>query len=312
MFSIPFELEKSATIDMSPEDVFAAVSSFKTWPNWSPWLCQEPSCPVTVEGKPGEVGHSQAWDGTFIGSGTMRLTAQEPNKSLDYDLEFLKPWKSKSQAGFRFVPKGESTEVTWWMKGSLPIFLFFMKKMMTAMVGSDYSRGLSMLKELIETGSVPSKTDVKGVVDGSGFHYVGKRRACSVSDVGPAMEEDFTALRGLLDSSKLPEPDHIFSIYHKYNMVKGTCEYTSGLAYKEKPKVNGDLETGQLPSHKALRVDHEGPYRHLGNAWSAAMGCARAKHKVDKTIPMYEIYSNNPHETPEEEHKVEIHVPVKG
>ena len=36
------------------------------------------------------------------------------------------------------------------MEGTLPIFLFFMKKKMSAMVGSDYERGLAMLKELLE------------------------------------------------------------------------------------------------------------------------------------------------------------------
>lgn len=36
------------------------------------------------------------------------------------------------------------------MEGTLPIFLFFMKKKNSTMVGSDYERGLAMLKEVLE------------------------------------------------------------------------------------------------------------------------------------------------------------------
>lgn len=58
-------------------------------------------------------------------------------------------------------------------------------------------------------------------------------------------------------------------------------------------------------------MDHQGPYHHIGNAWSAAMGCARAEHKINKAVPIYEIYQNNPHEVVENDLQVEIYVPVK-
>ncbi len=45
--------------------------------------------------------------------------------------------------------------------------------------------------------------------------------------------------------------------------------------------------------------------------WSAAMGCSRSKHKLNKALPMYEVYSNDPHDVAEEELQVEIYVPVK-
>ena len=311
MFSIPFTVEKSTTVNKSLADVFASVSDFKTWREWSPWLCQEPSCPVTVEGTAGEVGHSQAWDGDFIGSGKMVLAAATPNESLDYELTFLKPWKTHSKVGFRFRSAGDQTEVTWWMRGTLPFFMFFMKKMMSAWVGADYVRGLGMLKELLDSGTVQTRTDVQGVVDRNGLHYAGKRRSCSLAEVGPAMEKDLADLAKMVEGSKLPTPKDVFSIYHQYDPVKGKCEYTSGFLYESKPDAVSGLETGTLPNHKALRVDHLGPYRHLGNAWSAAMGCVRSKHKRNKSVPMYEVYGNNPHEVPEDELKVEIFVPVK-
>ncbi len=311
MFSIPMDVERSTKIRKNPADVFSYIADFNNWRTWSPWLCQEPNCPVTIQGSPGTVGHSQTWNGDLIGSGTMTLAEVRRNSGLRYDLHFLKPWKSHSKVEFRLVQKSDETEVTWVMHGTLPFFMFFMKKMMTTWVGSDYERGLSMLKEYLETGAVPSETRIKGVVERESLYYMGIRRKCSISEIGPAMEKDFTDIREKLDDRQLQTVKHLFSIYHDYDMVGRTCEYTSGLLYESKPESVASLVVDQLPAHKALQVDHRGPYRHLGNAWSAAISCARMKYKQNKKLPMYEIYVNNPHKVSEEEVQVEIYVPVK-
>lgn len=312
MFSIPFEVAKSVVIAKSPAEVYRVVADFSSWPSWSPWLCQEPSCPVEIGGAPGTVGHSQAWKGDFIGSGQMVLSEAVQNQRLGYDLHFLKPWKSHSRVGFEFSARDAGTQVVWTMQGTLPVFMFFMKKMMSAWVGSDYTRGLSMLKEYLETGAVLSATEVKGVLDREGLHYLGKRRACPIKDVGPAMAEDFEQLHRMVERSELPKPQQLLSVYHRFDMVSGECEYTSGFGYQQAPKSAAQgLDSGSLPQHKALRVDHQGPFRHVGNAWSAAMGCQRAKHKVNKAIPPYEIYPTDPRDTADADLATQIYVPVK-
>ncbi len=311
MLSLPFRVEKSVQIHKPPSEVFEIVSDFGTWGRWSPWLCQEPACPVNREGKPGSVGHSQAWSGDFIGSGQMTISAVKGHERLDYDLAFLKPWKSKSKVGFLLTPEGDGTRLTWTMEGTLPFFLFFMKKVMSALVGGDYLRGLAMLKELIESGDVPTMTSIEGATPRDSFHYVGKRRSCSISEVGPAMEEDLGLLHRMLSEGVLVDPEKVFSIYHKYDFVKGTCEYTTGFLYGDAHVAPEGLVAGNVPAHRAIHVNHRGPYRHLGNAWSAAMGYVRAKHKANKALPMYEVYGNCPHDVDEKELLVDIFVPVK-
>jgi len=159
MFSVAFNLERSIVINKPVSEVFEVLANFKTWPTWSPWLTQEPACPVTVNNEVASIGHEQSWEGKNIGSGKMHITHIEPNQRIDYDLYFLKPWKSQSQTSFIFEVINGQTKVTWTMQSTLPIFMFWMKKMMTALVGSDYVRGLTMLQDLCETGSVPSKMD---------------------------------------------------------------------------------------------------------------------------------------------------------
>ncbi len=313
MFTLPLTIQRSITVSKSAEEVCAIIANFSTWRFWSPWLCQEPECPVNIEGEPGKEGHAQSWDGKRIGSGEMMLTTIVPAKRLDYQITFIKPWKSQSKVVFDFTENDSSTTITWSMFGTLPIFLFFMKKMMTALVGSDYERGLAMLKEYVETGEVLSKVNVIGEESCDGFYYLGKRRACSLSDIGPSMEKDFTELNALVEKGDIPKPDMAVSFYHQYDMIKQRCEYTSGFGYKTVPDAApaNNLESGQIEKHKALRVDHLGPYRHLGNGWAAAHGLLRAnKQKSCKAIPMYEIYENFPGEVDEKDLLTKIHVPI--
>jgi len=311
MFSIPYYVERSITINRNVAGTFKLVADFASWPQWSPWLSQEPACPTTIEGTGGTVGHSQSWEGDFIGSGKIQIATLQLNDFIDYDLEFYKPWKSKSKSGFRFASAGENTEITWWMEGKLPFFMFFMKNMMTSWIGMDYDRGLSMLKELLESGTVSSETTVKGVVDRAPMFYLGKRRSCAIADVGPAMKEDFAEMGRLLENSQLSAPKQVFSVYHKYAMGKGICEYTSGYLYDSPQNAPTGVVAGQLPAHRAVQVDHRGPYRYLGSAWSAAMGYSQSKHKRNKALPMYEIYPNNPNEVAEVDVLTEIYAPIK-
>ena len=314
MFSIKFDLSRSTTIAKSIDTVFNTLSDFNTWRRWSPWLCQETDCPVDIKGTPGQIEHEQSWDGKRIGSGRMVINHIIPNQRLDFDLFFLSPWKSHSKVSFCLKAEGEQTSVTWTMNGTIPIFLFFMKKMMSALVGSDYERGLSMLKDYLETGKVLSEVEVNDTVNQDGFWYVGKSNACPIEQVGGSMEEVFSALEKDEEANKLGKPEFKFSFYHKWDFVHRRCEYTSGYGYKKpiESDVPQDYVQGEVIPHRALNVRHKGVYAHLGNAWSTIMGCQRSyKMKALKKVPMYEIYETMPGEVKDEEIKTSIYLPVK-
>lgn len=288
MFSIPFELDRSIVIDKSVDEVYQHVSNFNHWVTWSPWIIQEPSCPVTVTGEPTSLGHQQEWNGERIGSGRMELIEQTENAYLAYDLIFLSPWKSESKTQFKFEPVidkegNESTKVTWYMQGTLPIFLFFMKKMMSVFVGGDYERGLKMLKELLENGSVSSSVDINGISEQEGFYYIGIERTCDTDEISKIMKSVFEDLMG----RDVPQPDKVMTINSYFNPVKKKCALIAALAYKERPDVTLpiDMVAGEVPPHKALEVVHNGSYQHLANGWITMMNYMRfAKIKGNKKI----------------------------
>ncbi len=302
-------IEKSTAIDAPVNKVYATLNDLNKWQAWSPWLIMEPEATVDVS----EDGKSYSWEGDLVGSGEMKITSEDENQRIDLDLTFLKPWKSKAKVWFEMSEEGDSTKLTWLMDSGLPFFLFWMKKMMTAFVGMDYERGLSMLKDYIETGEVPSKLDNEGLSSYSGCKYMGIKTECTIDKIGPSMQEDFGKLRGWAKENEENIADIPFSIYHKWDMVKGKVIYTSGIPIKEVPEETPEgFTTGEIPAISTYNVTHTGPFRHLGNAWSLGMTLARNKvYKSSKKVHPFETYLTEPGKVSENETVTRIHFPVK-
>ena len=290
------------------EKVYATVRDFKQWPAWSPWLIAEPDSRMDYSAD----GKSYTWDGKITGSGEMIITSENP-QSINYQLTFLKPWKSVNSAQFLFAEKNGGTEVTWTMEGSLPFFMFWMKAMMTGFVGADYQRGLMMLKAVVETGTNPSKLDFLGQKSFSGFRYVGVKTRCPITDIAANMQRDMQKLTQWLGASGVQAPGKPFSICHKWDLGKGTADYTLAFPFDTEPTdLPNSFVSGVIPACNVYQVRHTGPYRFLGNAWAAGVMHGRAKvYAPDKKIDAFEIYENDPTEVAENNLVTVLHFPVK-
>ncbi len=304
-----FAVEKTTTIEAPPQAVFDAVRDFRSWPAWSPWLIAEPGCKLDYR----EDGTGYTWDGEIVGSGEMAVVGEEAPRSIDCQLDFLKPWKSRSAVRFAFAARGGATEVTWTMRGSLPFFMFWMKGMMTAFVGMDYQRGLAMLKDHVEKGSVPCELEFAGVAPFEGFPYLGVKTACAIAEIGPRMGEDFEKLKALLAERGIEPAGKPFSIYHKWALTKGLTEYTIGFPVGGPPATPpSGFVTGELPSCRCYQVRHTGPYHHLGNAWASGMMHARAKvFRQNKRLPPFEIYQDEPGGADDTDLVTTVHFPAR-
>ncbi len=295
-------------IDSPVEKVYETLNDFNQWRPWSPWLITEPEAKVTVS----EDAKSYEWEGKRTGSGTMAITNESANQSIDIDLNFLKPWKSKAKVRFRLNQEGDGTKVAWAMDSSLPFFMFWMTKMMTALIEMDYDRGLSMLKEYIEKGSVSSKLEFKGESEFPGCQYVGIKSSCGIDQMGDQMMSDFGKLKEYLDQNQDLEPGMAFSIYHKWDPAKNRVDYTGGWAVSKKPDNLPDgFITGEIPATKIYTVSHIGAYMYLGNAWSCLYAMHRAKEfKPKKGIHPFEVYVSDPQQVAENELITDINFAV--
>lgn len=199
------------------------------------------------------------------------------------------------------------------MNSEMPLYMIFYKKMIQAFMGNDFERGLNMLKELAETGTVASKSIFQGQKQFQAFQVVGRKIACKISDLSKNIPPEFEKLNELFEQGKLEKPIYVLALTHKFDILKGVCEITIGYAYSADKKIeipNG-CDSHHFSEHSALVVDHYGAYRNLRNPWAMAMTYQRMKKmKVSKEIPVYELYLSSPHGQSEMEVLTQIVVPL--
>lgn len=303
------EVQRSIKINAPSEVVFPALNNFHKWIEWSPWLLMEPDAKVKVA----DDEQSYEWEGDRLGSGNMRFKTIKENEFIDFDLNFIKPWKSSNTTSFHLNSVEGGTEVTWTMNSSLPFFMFWMKKMMMAFIGSDYERGLSMLKAYVEEGEVHSKLEFLGESNFSSTKWVGINSGCSLEDMPVKMESDFSKLHSFTEENKDLIGGSPFTSYHKWDLVRKQVNYTACIPVKSLPaSLPSGFSTGTIPDVKVNKLKHIGAYKHLGNAWSTVQAMIRNKEfKPNKKLSPFEVYHNDPKTTPENELITEIHFPLK-
>ncbi len=306
-----YQVEKSINVNVPISSVRSFVEDFSKWNSWSPWTIIEPSCPIEIQGKPKSSGHTMKWDGKIIGSGRNTVRSYSENE-ICYDLEFLKPWKSKAETRFKFDQIGDQTKVTWTMNSSMPFFMFFMVKIMKNWIGMDYDRGLRMLKAVSEDGVVECETTTNGVVDYQGFSYIGIKRSISFSEMESAMKKDFEQLVSDIVVKAEKSAKHWVCVYPKFDMKNMQVTYIAAVSDENLADVDlGSAYTrGQIKSGKMFEVKHHGPYDFLGNAWSMGMMHMRAHKYKAKGFP-FEQYWNSPMEVEAKELKTSIFFPIK-
>lgn len=301
-------VKKSIIIKASPEQVFKVVSDFSKWQPWSPWLIMEDGVKVDVRADK----KYYEWEGDLVGAGNMTVVSEKEFSRVDYDLMFLKPWKSHAKVAFELKEQGDSTQVTWFMDSSLPFFLFWMKKMTENFIGMDYDRGLKMLKDYVEDGKVHSKLSFKGESQFDGAKYIAINTECAIKDMPENSKRDFTKLMTYMRENHTDIMDKAMSIYHKWDMKKQQVNYSACAIVSEIPKdLPAGFVTGEYPKAKVYSVHHTGPYRHIGNAWTAQMMRQRGKvFKPSKRLHPIEFYINSPFDTDELALETEVLFPM--
>ena len=306
-----YHVERSISINAPLQKVKDSLRNFKQWPKWSPWIIMEPDAALTYSDRQGQVGATYGWSGILVGSGSMELM-EVNEKHLKMQTTFLKPFRSTANIGFDLEEEGASTKVTWYMDGKLPFFMFWMTEKMKTYIGMDYERGLYMLKEYLETGSVASYVIIEGVIPMQEQDYAGIPRTCSIEELGEVMKNDFKALYVFMEEKGLSMDRVPFSIYNTFDMFKKESNYIACIPLEENVEIPNGWVRGKVERKNALKTIHTGSYLHLGNAWSTAMSFARMKKMKIASKPVgYEYYPNNPYDTPETKLITEIFLPLR-
>ncbi len=147
-----YTVQRTATLNAPPDQVYAHIVDFHRWADWSPWDDMDPAMNKTYSGADSGVGAKYAWSGNRkVGQGNMEITGVTEGSSVQIAVEFLKPFKASNDTEFTLLPTGDGTEVTWAMTGRNTLMTRVMGifKSMDSMVGPDFERGLANLKKVL-------------------------------------------------------------------------------------------------------------------------------------------------------------------
>jgi hypothetical protein len=148
-----FRVSRAMKMKASPEKIFALIDDFHQWPSWSPWEKMDPAMKRTLSGAPSGKGAVYEWQGNSdVGKGRMEIIESKPASLVDIKLDFLEPFEGHNVAEFRLEPAGDSTNVTWAMRGPSPFMSKVMQVFMDldSMIGKDFEAGLTNMKALAE------------------------------------------------------------------------------------------------------------------------------------------------------------------
>jgi hypothetical protein len=148
-----YRVVRSMTMQADANTVFNAVNDFAIWPKWSPWGKMDPTMKNVISTPSSGVGAKNSWDGKEAGVGEQIITSSAQGQHVHIDLNFMKPMESKAKVDFTFVKEGNATKVTWGMDGSNDSIVakaFATVANMDKMLGDDFEKGLTGLKEISE------------------------------------------------------------------------------------------------------------------------------------------------------------------
>jgi hypothetical protein len=148
-----FTVQRAASIKAPPEKIFAVLDDFHSWGVWSPWEKMDPEMKRTFSGAPNGKGAVYEWQGNSkVGQGRMEITEATAPSQVTIKLDFIKPFEGHNVAEFVLQPSGDSTNVTWTMRGPSPYIAKVMSVFcnMDSMIGKDFEAGLANLKAATE------------------------------------------------------------------------------------------------------------------------------------------------------------------
>lgn len=170
LFGIGFALpstahvERNITIDAPPADVYALISDFNQWDQWSSWAKLDPEAQVTISGT--GLGQTMVWasDNPQVGHGQQEIIELEGDRHLKTHLEF--EGQGVADATFELTPivtetddlETNGTQVVWSLDSPVgedtPLVLKplnnYVGLLLDFMVGKEYETGLANLKAIAE------------------------------------------------------------------------------------------------------------------------------------------------------------------
>jgi uncharacterized protein YndB with AHSA1/START domain len=151
-----YSVDKEIIANKPKAAVFEYLKSLKNQNNFSVWASLDTNMKTVFTGTDGTEGFVSAWESDYnknVGKGEQEILKIVEGERIDYEIRFLKPFKSTSWAYITTAAVNDNqTRVHWGFTGKMkyPANLTLLFMPMEKMVGRDLEKGLQNLKVLLE------------------------------------------------------------------------------------------------------------------------------------------------------------------
>ncbi len=290
------QTERSIVIHASPHTIFAQLSDYRRWPQWSPWYELDTTCRYDYFGTQGDADAGVRWEGNDkAGAGEMRTIEIAQDMKFVYRITFIKPFKSVAHGTFTLdtMPGGD-TRVTWAFNTEIsfimrPMMLFFdMKKS----IGADYDKGLGKLKKLCEATPATSyqitETELPAAT------YIAYRTETSTDSVGVLFPRWMPQVYDYVKAHKLEMAGAPAGLYYSWDPEHKKTDMAVAIPVKKADKADGDYKVLTVPASKVVKLDFYGAYDEKMAAAHTQINDYIVAHKLTKQPPVIEAYVTDP------------------
>lgn len=287
-------VQRSTLIKGSKSAVFAQMTHFKNWPNWSPFYEMDTAVKMTYFGNDGEVGSGYHWVGDTKKSGEGEITNTALNgDSMQFALKFVKPWESNATGYFVAADTGGMTKATWifTMDNKFPHSVFSVIFNMDKMLGKDFEHGLEKMKNYVESHPEPVAENAAPAIQETTFSmhiYAGIRKTIKWDAMHDFFQESYAKL-GQTAGSSINGPAS--AIYYKWDTENHTTDVAAVMPVANEVTADG-ITPIRVESSKALMAVHKGGYSSQGMVHDALM--AKVKEMGKKEHLVVEEYVKGP------------------
>jgi uncharacterized protein YndB with AHSA1/START domain len=152
-----FEVRRTMSIKAPPERIFPLINDLHAFNSWNPYEKKDPNIKGTYGRIPTGKGAAYAFDGNRdVGTGRIEIVDSSPVSRVTMSVSLVEPFEVANVVHFTLTPSGDTTSVTWEMRGDVPYVakIFHMFLDVDDMVGRDFEAGLASLKAMVESPKV--------------------------------------------------------------------------------------------------------------------------------------------------------------
>ena len=289
-----FDVNRTAIIPGSPEQVWPYVSSLKNMQLWSPWAEKDTAMVVEFTGTDGSVGSMSSWSGNSdVGKGSQTISKLEPTSYAETELKFLEPMENGFTGYISLKDTTGGTFMTWGMKGENGFMGRIMGSIMNLdkMMAPDFERGLTKLTELVAAAPKMESTSALKIIPGEypGGKYLGIRSSMGFDKIPSFYEISYGAIFPALEKAGGKPAGMPAGLYYTWDVEKMTADLAAAVAFTGDIKNPAGMEVINLPAAKSLTIDYMGGYNGIGSAHEA-MDAYMKENNLEQLTPVMEEY----------------------